>query len=550
MGPPGTTSWILVSASVLLLATGSDPRRRTVAWLAALAASLISSLSVVGYLYAASRLYTIPTLTVIAFQTATFVLSVSVGLLLSVPERDPMRRLADTGVAGSLARPILPVLVVVPIVLGYLRLEGERRGLYDTSFGVALTIFTLIVMVVAVLLWSLGKVATREEALTKSETSLVAANKAKDEFLAMLGHELRNPLAPIMSAVDMMRLRGEAPREREVIGRQVAHLKVLLDDLLDVSRVVRGSLELRTKPMQLDEAVRRGVEMANPLLERRAQKVQLEVPSVGLPIDGDRERLAQVVYNLLANASKYSEPGAVIRVRAERAGESVRLVVRDEGVGIAPDFLGRIFEPFFQPPQALDRAEGGLGLGLAIVRSVVELHRGTVAASSGGVGEGSTFVVELPIHLGAEAPAASSPERTNAPAVENAARDDRILVIDDNVDAARMLAEYLTELGYRVETAHDGPSAVVLAETWRPHVCLIDIGLPGMDGYELARRLRSSGHIDPGARLIAVTGYGRDGDRRQSAQAGFDVHLVKPVTLDVLTSALSSQGVEGRRPRP
>jgi CheY-like chemotaxis protein len=302
--------------------------------------------------------------------------------------------------------------------------------------------------------------------------------------------------------------------------------------------------------MQLDEAVRRGVEMANPLLERRAQRVQLQVPSDGLPIDGDRERLAQVVYNLLANASKYSEPGAVIRVRAERAGESVRLVVRDEGVGIAPDFLGRIFEPFFQPPQALDRAEGGLGLGLAIVRSVVELHRGTVAATSAGVGEGSTFVVELPIHLGAEAPAATSPEPTNAPTVEPAAREDRILVIDDNVDAARMLAEYLTELGYRVETAHDGPSAVVLAETWRPHVCLIDIGLPGMDGYEVARRLRSSGHIDPGARLIAVTGYGREGDRRQSAQAGFDVHLVKPVTLDVLTSALSSQGVEGRRPRP
>jgi signal transduction histidine kinase len=364
------------------------------------------------------------------------------------------------------------------------------------------------------------------------------ANRAKDEFMAMLGHELRNPLSPILTAVQLMQMRGREPHEVAVIERQVGHLVRLVDDLLDISRITRGKVELRKQRVELATVIVRGVEMASPLLEQRRQGLDLEVPPDGLLVDGDPDRLAQVVSNLLTNAAKYSEVGTTIHINAERAGESARLRVRDEGAGIAPEMLNRIFDLFVQQPQSLDRSKGGLGLGLAIVRSLVELHGGRVSASSGGLGKGSEFTVDLPLASGRESRDEPPSARRGASSKSRARREppkEHILVVDDNVDAAESIADFLRELGYGIAIAHDGPSALSIAKTFRPDICLVDIGLPVMDGYELARRLRASGDLPEGARIIALTGYGQDADRQRSTEAGFDVHLVKPVSLDVLT---------------
>jgi signal transduction histidine kinase len=383
------------------------------------------------------------------------------------------------------------------------------------------------------------KLALAHRDAERSRLVADAANRAKDEFLAMLGHELRNPLSPILTSLQLLRMHGHDTREQKVIERQVAHLIRLVDDLLDISRITRGRIELRKQRLELAEAVVRGLEIAHPLLEQRRMHVECNVPPDGLPVEGDPHRLAQVISNLLTNAAKYSEPGSQIRVSASRQGNTICLRVRDSGIGIAPDMLDRIFDVFVQQPQSLDRSKGGLGLGLAIVKSLVALHGGRVSAHSAGAGQGSELVVELPISPTAEelaepkllgpagGPGAAAPPERN-----------RILVVDDNVDAADSVAELLREMGYQVETAHDGPSALVQARQFRPHICLLDIGLPVMDGYEVARRLRASGEL-AGLRIIALTGYGQDADRGRAREAGFDAHVVKPVSLDLLAEVMA-----------
>jgi len=353
-----------------------------------------------------------------------------------------------------------------------------------------------------------------------------AANRSKDEFLAMLSHELRNPLAPIATAIQLMRLRGADVPELSTLERQAAHLTRLVDDLLDVSRITRGKIELRVRTVEIADAVLRAMEMAGPLLERRSHLVNIEnVPRRGLAVAGDPERLAQVVFNLLSNAAKYSEPGSPIDLYAWRKGDRVLLRVKDQGAGIAPNMINRIFDMFVQQEQTIARSVGGLGLGLTIVRSLVEMHGGSISVRSPGVGHGSEFTVELPA-----AGAAAHPE----PAAERAARPAhgparRILVVDDNVDAGTALGDLLKLMGHEVEVVHDGAQALTQAPRFRPDIALIDIGLPVMDGYALAQRLRRE---YPGARqlkLIAVTGYGLERDRELSARAGFSDHLVKPI---------------------
>jgi signal transduction histidine kinase len=387
----------------------------------------------------------------------------------------------------------------------------------------------------------LGQLRRRVEVeIDSARRSAEAANRAKDEFLAMLGHELRNPLSPILTAVQLLRMRGGDTKEIAVIDRQVGHLVRLVDDLLDISRITRGKVELRKAQLELASAVVRGVEMASPLLEQRRQRLDLQIATQGLRVEGDADRLAQVVSNLLTNAAKYSEPDTTIHVVADRDGECARLSVRDEGVGIAPDMLDRIFDLFVQEKQSLDRSKGGLGLGLAIVKSLVQLHDGSVSAHSQGLGKGSEFIVDLPLATGAEEFEAMRPAsrislaRGPAPAAGNS----RILVVDDNVDAADTIAQILRDLGYEIRTAYDGPSALSIAKAFKPNVCLVDIGLPVMDGYELTQRLRDSADLPENARIVAITGYGQDVDRRRSVEAGFNDHLVKPVSLDVLTRAL------------
>jgi signal transduction histidine kinase len=368
------------------------------------------------------------------------------------------------------------------------------------------------------------------------------ASRAKDEFLAMLGHELRNPLAPMRTALQLMRLRGSESREQDVLERQVTHLSRLVDDLLDVSRITRGKTELDRRPVELSEVVLRAMEIASPALEHAHHEVILELPRKGLGVDVDVGRMAQVVSNLLTNAAKYSDARSCIRVTGTRAGSVVSLSVKDEGSGIAPEMLSRVFDAFVQQPQTIERSRGGLGLGLAIVKSLVEQHGGTVRALSPGIGQGSEFVVDLPWDATAETPHSDPKLAPPNPAMPSA-RKKRVLVVDDNEDAAVMLQQALSSLGYEVEVAHDGPSALAASARFRPEVALLDIGLPVMDGYELAQRLREllveSGR-EPALRLLAVTGYGLETDRTRSEQAGFDEHLVKPIDLARL--ALSIEG--------
>ena len=365
---------------------------------------------------------------------------------------------------------------------------------------------------------------------TTARADAEAASRAKDQFLAMLGHELRNPLAPITTALELMTLRPPPhTRERDVIERQVSHLARLVDDLLDVSRITRGKIELARHRVSLASVVTRAVELASPLLEQRSHALSVSVPE-DLAVDGDSTRLAQVFANLLTNAARYTPSRGYIDVTARRDDGELVLRVRDNGIGIAPDALTSIFEIFVQGPQTIARTEGGLGLGLAIVRSLVQMHGGTVTAHSEGLGKGAMFEVRLPAAKpsSAEIAAATPPATVQRPRL-------RVLVVDDNRDAAELLAELVAERGHVVRTAHDGPDALRVAAELRPQIALLDIGLPVMDGYELAGRLREL--LGP-VRLIAVTGYGQASDRERARAAGFDVHLAKPVAVEKLYKAL------------
>jgi signal transduction histidine kinase len=358
-----------------------------------------------------------------------------------------------------------------------------------------------------------------------------SASRAKDQFMAMLAHELRNPLAPMLTALQLMRMRGGDSNEQRVLERQVAHLTRLVSDLLDMSRIANGRIELEQRPMEICAVVARAVELAGVLLQQRHHQLDVQVPRRGLGVNVDPDRMTQVVANLLMNAAKYSEPGSRIVVKASRDGANVCLSVKDEGVGIPGELLERIFGAFVQRPQSSSRAEGGLGLGLAIVRNLVSAHGGSVWAKSEGPNRGSELIVELPaVDVVPEPPSETAvPARRTARALRN-----RILVVDDNRDAAIMLRVALEQLDYLVEMAFDGPSALACARTFEPHLGLLDIGLPGMDGYELAARLREAQPAGSDLTLIAVTGYGQESDERRSLEAGFDRHLVKPVDLDVL----------------
>jgi PAS domain S-box-containing protein len=373
-----------------------------------------------------------------------------------------------------------------------------------------------------------------------------AANRAKDEFLAMLGHELRNPLSPILTALQLMKLRGGdgSERERTVIERQVNHLTRLVDDLLDVSRIARGKVELKEETVEMAEVVATAIEMASPLLEQRTHTLSVQVARRGLAVEGDPTRLSQVVSNLLTNAAKYTPPGGQILIRATDDGGDVVLRVRDTGIGIAPDVLSRIFDPFVQEGHAVDRAQGGLGLGLTIVRNLIERHRGSVSVHSDGLGRGSEFVVRLP-----RMPSPDTAGRQVAadPAVPDPAAPPagalRILVVDDNEDSADMLAEALKARGHQTRIAHDAPAALRVAEAFMPDIAFLDIGLPVMDGYELAARLRELPGL-AGVRLIALTGYGQESDRQRTRAAGFAHHLVKPVDFEAIEAVVNG----GREP--
>jgi len=408
-----------------------------------------------------------------------------------------------------------------------------------------------------------GDLLAEREKLHQLTQALQQADRRKDDFLAMLGHELRNPLAPISAGAHiLLKLAGNDPRvvrTSEVIARQVRHMTKIVDDLLDVSRVTRGLVTLEQATLDVAEVVAASVEQARPLIEGARHELSVTLPPQAVYVRGDRGRLVQVLSNLLSNAARYTAAGGRIVLRCEVEGDhgedgggrgearardgaagELRLVVQDNGQGIAADLLPHIFELFTQGARSADRSQGGLGLGLALVKNLVELHGGWVRADSPGPGQGATFTIGLP----RVAAPVLAPEPADAPAhtaVHPPARPLDILVVDDNLDAAQTLAQWLQHEGHSVAVAHDGPAALQRAQAHWPQVFILDIGLPGMDGWELARRLRLMPR-GAEAMLIALTGYGQQADRDRAREAGFQHHLVKPADPEALRRLLATAG--------
>lgn len=374
--------------------------------------------------------------------------------------------------------------------------------------------------------------AAREQARLEAE----AANAAKDAFLAMLAHELRNPLAAVRNAVATASLdESRRPRALQIAGRQADQLGRLIDDLLDVARITQGRITLRKQRVRLAEVVEEAVESTRSFIELRGLRLTVTSASERIRVEADPARLEQVFVNLLSNAAKYTEAGGQIDVAIERQHAEVAVRFRDTGMGIAPEMLPRVWDLFAQADRTLERAQGGLGIGLTIARRLVELHGGRIEAHSPGLGKGAEFVVTLPT-----LPMVEEPQRT-APAAPIPQRPARVLVVEDNPDIAESLTMLLELLGHRVRAAYDGVAALDAARADVPDVMLVDIGLPGMDGYEIARRVRRDPNLKQVV-LVALTGYGREEDKQEAMAAGFDYHLVKPVNPDALHGLVARLG--------
>jgi PAS domain S-box-containing protein len=393
----------------------------------------------------------------------------------------------------------------------------------------------------------------RLERITQQQaTTLADLHRRKDEFLAMLSHELRNPLAPILNAVHLLRLQGNENliqhQARVIIERQVGQLSRLVDDLLEVSRITTGKVRLHRERLDLRGIVERAVETVRPAIDRRRHELSLCLPPEPVWLHVDPNRLEQVVVNLLNNACKYTDEGGRLGLTVGQEEDQVVLRLRDTGIGIAPDLLPHIFDLFTQADRSLDRSQGGLGIGLSLVQRLVELHGGTVQAFSAGLGQGSEFVVRLPVPPSGATMQDQQPEAT----ADQPAPSWRVLVVEDNLDAAESIALLMRMSSHDVRVAHSGPAGLEAAVEYRPNVVLLDIGLPGMNGYEVARHLRQHAELK-GVKLIAMTGYGRESDRQRSQEAGFDHHLVKPVNplrvLELLATLTTQPGPTERDER-
>jgi len=798
MGPPASIAFLMAGAALLLLTFGTQAQRASAVLATAIVA--IGALSFTGHLYGASQMYTLPRLTGIAMQTASVVIAVGLGLLASIPTHEPMRTLVERSAAGMLTRRALPIIAVLALTLGAVRVFIERQGFVDAPFGTALRTLVELALLLGLLWWAAARIRTHEraqrrsdaevrrhaaqlaafldsaaialrrigpdgiilwanaaelkmlgydaaeyvghhiaefyvdadvdadiqarlqrgeklheyaarmrckdgsikdviidssvlwedgrfvhtqcftrdvtdrrkaeetwallaaivessddaiiskdlnaiitswnrgaerifgytvaEAIGRSITMLIpsdrpdeepaildrirrgeridhyetvrqrkdgslldisltvspirdargrvsgaskiardiserrraeaqraellhvteraradaeAANRAKDEFLAMLGHELRNPLSAIRNAVAAATL-DETSRSRalEIARRQTEHLARIVEDLLDVARITQGRVRLRRERLALAELLRRTVDNARSIIDERGHALTLAVPADPIEVEADPTRVEQAVANLLANAAKYTDPGGTIRVSAERDGELAVIRVRDNGIGIAPDVLGRVFDLFTQDERSLDRAPGGLGIGLTLVRRIVELHGGSVEAQSPGLGGGAEFIIRLPaLPRAVNAPSAQRPEDAQQRLSER--RPARVLMVEDHPDTAESLVMILELVGHHVRVVHDGYAALEAARANTPDIMLIDIGLPEMNGYEVAQAIRS----DPALKhivLVALTGYGRAEDKVRALAAGFDYHLVKPVDLDALDDLVARLG--------
>jgi signal transduction histidine kinase/ActR/RegA family two-component response regulator len=535
MGPPAATSLALIGTALVLFGLdgmrGAQGRIRRYVPAIGIAVCSFMTFSLFGYLFGAEEFYSIPWLTAIALQTATMLFAVAIALIASVPEHDPMLLLRARTGAGALARIAIPALaVMIPLVLWF-RVLGQEAGYYDLGTGRALGALILMVGTMAIL-WA----ALRS--LRHHEQVLVEADHRKDVFLATLAHELRNPLAPLRNALELQRRAVGDPRTieaaRAVMERQVNHMVRLVDDLLDMSRITSGRIELQKTRVPLAHVLDLAVEISKPILEASKHEFTVLVPQQPIYVQADATRLAQVFANLLNNAAKYTGPGGHIWLTAEPRGPEAVVVVRDTGIGITTNDLARIFELFAQVTPVIERSKGGLGIGLSLAKGLVELHGGTIEATSAGAGKGSEFTVRLPVLV-------SLTDTTETRAEEKFARPitkRRIVVVDDLADAADTLAIMLQLMGHDTRTAYDGVEAVQAVLAFKPDVVFLDIGLPKMDGYDAARSIRSH----PGGNyvtLVALTGWGQEQDRRRAADAGFDHHLTKPVDPQTVEALLA-----------
>jgi signal transduction histidine kinase/ActR/RegA family two-component response regulator len=716
MGPVGAVAWTLLAAGVWLTTRGA--RGRTAAASLSIVVMLLSALSLVGYIFGVQQFYAIPRLTAISLQTASAIFAASAALMFTVPEHGLAATSERDDAGGVLLRRMVVPVFLVPLLFGWLRLEGERAGLYDTAFGeAAFVIFTTTAMLALLALTArhigrsaaalsasaqtqrvlarIGELAAKvrdrgnlleaisetvaraldvsrcgfakvdldgdeviierdyhadlpsiagsmtveeygrdiladgragrptvvrdveqertltdsvarlyeelgirshinvplhrdgrwvanfwvahheprqwaphevelmksvaerawlvmekaravEEqrsalrALAEREATLREADRRKNEFLAMLAHELRNPLAPVVTALELIKgAKGDLTlieRCRVMMERQLGHTVRLVDDLLDVSRLTRDSIELRLERVDLESVVESAMEAVRPVAEETHHDIQITLPRKPVHLHADPVRLSQVLTNLLTNACKYTPPGGHIALDAERRGGKVEVRVTDSGIGMAPELIPSAFEIFSQLERPVATVPGGLGIGLSLVKSLVEKHGGTVTAHSDGADRGTQFVVTLPVLEEAEVLEGEA----GIPSIAEAhpAGTGRVLVVDDNVDAATTLAAMLAVSGYEAEVTHDGTSAVEKAADYTPAAILLDIGLPDMNGYDVCRAIREQPYGQD-VRIVAVTGWGTAEDRMRSAEAGFDAHLVKPVSPTTLLQTLS-----------
>jgi signal transduction histidine kinase/CheY-like chemotaxis protein len=542
MGPPGAVSWTMIGLAIVLATIRSRPWPRTAAPIFALVGTVIAVLSLVGYLYGASALYTVPSVTAIALQTSTFIIATSLGLVLSIPEHAPLRLLLDETAAGALTRRVFPAVIIVPIVLGMFRVWGEESGFYDLQFGTAIRSVAEIILMSALLWWAANTIGRQARARQLAEDQLLEslrdADRRKNKFLATLAHELRNPLAPVRNAVALLKSRTQpdplVDRVSEVIERQVALMARLMDDLLDIGRITNDRMELRRERVDLVAIVRNAVEMCQPLIQRSSHEVSIMAPQPSIVVEADPARLGQVFGNLVNNACRYMAPRGQLWVTIERSNGEAVVTITDTGMGIPPEQLSNIFEMFSQVDRA-NRIHGGLGIGLHLVKRLIEMHGGHVSAHSEGSGLGSRFTVRLPA-LPESVTIEPVAKPLPVPAEPRISR--RVLVVDDNTDNAELLKILLEEEGHETFMAHDGVEGLAAAERLRPDVVLMDLGLPRIDGFDACRRIREQSWGKQ-ILMIAITGWGQDVDRRKSQEAGFDHHLVKPVEASDISALMS-----------
>jgi signal transduction histidine kinase len=559
MGLPASLSWTALGVGLLLLAGTSSRAKTWAPWLA-LAPLAMSTLSLLGYAYGADQLYAVPGLTAISLQTALFIFALSLATV-AFTTTGPMSVFGDAGPAGIVARRVLPFVFVVPVLTGGLRLAGERAGLYDTAFGVALHNLIEITLLLALLWWAGRAIARhssqrekaeadRRELLILEQTARREAERQatiRDEFLATLSHELRTPLNAILGWAQILKTGGNdaARTERavDVIERNARLQANMIADLLDLSRILAGKMRLHVQPVDLAAVVRAAIESVQPAADAKGVRVESVLEPLDDVVNGDAGRLQQIVWNLLTNAVKFTPRAGKVQVVLARVNSHVEIRVSDTGEGIAPEFLPKLFERFRQADASMARMHGGLGLGLALVKQLVELHGGKVTAASEGLGLGSMFSVHLP--LAVVYPREGAERRVHplaaplAPSSEPLPRLDglTVLLVDDDNDSLQMVATLFESRGAKIATAASAEAALELALARRFDAIVSDIGMPGRDGYELMKDCRARGVTAP---AVALTAYARSEDRTKAFSSGYQSHVAKPVEAGELLATVAA----------